>query len=73
VFASIDAASRPPQTRTWLPVQTAVWNWRALGAPIVVIGRHPAAGSQRPPGSRIAPVVSTPPQTISSDPVHVAV
>ena len=39
-------APAPPQTTIREPVQTAVWYWRPLGAPVVVVADHvPATGS----------------------------
>jgi hypothetical protein len=56
-----------------VPVQIAVWESRALGAPVVVVGTHASvAGLYRPPVLTV-PVLVLPPQTIISIPVQTAV
>lgn len=64
----------PPQTIISVPVHTAVWPDRSLGALVVVIGVHVSvAGSYRPPVLVRALEPFVPPQTIISVPVQTAV
>jgi hypothetical protein len=63
----------PPQTIISLPVQTAVWNARAAGAPVVLMAvQLPVLGLYLPPVFK-KPLPPSPPQTIISLPVHTAV
>src|SRR5262245_39160693 len=65
-------ALRPPQMIIWLPVQTAEWSVRALGAPVWLIEVQVLdAGSYRLP-SPFTPL-SLPPQTIKRDPSQMEV
>src|SRR6266404_1588833 len=65
--------SAPPQTIISLPLQTAVWNYRASGALVVLVAVHVSAlGLYRPPVFKRM-VSSAPPQTIISLPVQTAV
>jgi hypothetical protein len=53
-----------------VPVQTATWRCRPLGAPVIEVGSHESvAGVYRPPVFR----EGYPPQTIISVPVQIAV
>jgi hypothetical protein len=71
--------SEPPQMIISVPVQTAVWTNRALGALVRLVGvQLSVAGSYLPPLSKTRSGVKgaenvTPPQTIISAPVHTAV
>jgi hypothetical protein len=72
VFA--DVPSKPPQAIILVPVHTAVWEKRAVGAPVVEV----AAVQELESGSYWPPVLteltpSKPPQTIILMPVHTAV
>src|SRR3989442_632879 len=63
----------PPQTTMTFPAQTAVCDWRAVGAPVVEFGvQLSIAGSYRPPVLRFPPN-SAPPQTTITLPVQTAV
>ncbi len=65
-------AAKPPQTIIFVPVHTAVWLPRAVGAPVVEVAvQESPAGSYRPPVFAFVP--SKPPQTIIFVPVHTAV
>ena len=67
--------SKPPQTIISLPVHTALWSRRALGAPLVAVDapQLSVAGLYRPPVPSPVPPKSAPPQMIISLPVHTAV
>src|SRR5712671_3705140 len=64
----------PPQIIIFVPVQTAAWPWRAVGAPVVVVAVHELPGSYCPPALRYVPSeLLAPPQTIIREPVQTAV
>src|SRR6516165_5838745 len=64
----------PPQTIISLPVQTAVWANRAVGALVVLVGVQVSVlGLYFPPVLRPLMRSVVPPQTIISLPVHTAV
>jgi len=63
----------PPQTIISLPVQTAVWKFRASGALVVlVVVQVSVLGLYLPPVFN-PPLLPTPPQTMISLPVQTAV
>src|SRR6266850_2125023 len=64
----------PPQTIISLPVHTAVWSYRGMGAFVVLVGAQPSvAGSYLAPSLKsITGQQKTPAQTIISLPVHTA-
>jgi hypothetical protein len=63
----------PPHTIIADPVQTPVWPALAEGAPVVSSGLHLlVTGLYRPPVLTAARELSTPPQTIISEPVQMA-
>jgi len=65
--------SLPPQTIISLPVHTAVWSNRAVGALSVVVAvQLSVLGLYRPPVFKTPPCPN-PPQTIISLPVQMAV
>ena len=62
----------PPQTIISLPLQSAVWSSRALGALVVLVAvQLSVLGSYLPPVFKTSPL--NPPQTIILLPVHTAV
>ena len=72
VLRGLPALSRPPQTIISLPVQTAVWSCRALGALVALVAvQLSALGSYLPP-VLTSVVPSHPPQMSISLPVHTA-
>ena len=63
----------PPHTIIADPVQTLVWPGLADGAPVDSNGFHlSVTGLYRPPVLTAARELSTPPQTIISEPVQMA-
>jgi hypothetical protein len=63
----------PPQTIISVPVQTAVWKFRASGALVVLVAVQVfVLGLYLPPVFN-PPLLPTPPQTIISLPVQTAV
>lgn len=65
--------STPPHTIISLPVQTAVWEYRALGALVVLVAAQVSAlGSYLPPVLKVLRL-PCPPQMIISLPVPTAV
>ena len=67
-------APLPPQTIISLPVQTAVWSYRASGALVMLVPvQLSVPGLYFPPSKKISPEVFSPPQTIISLPVQIAV
>src|ERR1051325_7616648 len=67
-------SSIPPHTIISLPVQTAVWNCRAAGALVVLVGvQLSVLGLYLPPVFTSLKDSSNPPHTIISVPVQLAV
>ena len=57
----------PPQTIIWLPVHTAVCQYRPLGALLTLVAVQPSMlGSYRPPVLKYIPAPARPPQMIIS-------
>src|SRR6476661_5731477 len=64
----------PPQTIISLPIQTAVWNFRATDALLVLVAvQLSVLGLYRPPVFKALVLSGVPPQTIISLPVQTAV
>src|SRR4029077_18784637 len=73
VLTAEKLSSRPPQTTISVPVHTAVWSVRAVGAPELFVNvQVSVAGSYLPPEFRKELLLS-PPQMIISAPVQTAV
>src|SRR5213593_3928443 len=67
-------SSVPPHTTIALPVHTAVWKNRPVGASAVLVAvQLSAPGLYLPPVFRSPTTLLSPPQTIISLPVHMAV
>src|SRR5438034_50802 len=67
-------SSVPPHTTIALPVHTAVWKNRPVGASAVLVAvQLSAPGLYLPPVFRSPTTLLSPPQTIISLPVHIAV
>src|SRR5438034_379800 len=67
-------SSVPPHTTIALPVHTAVWKNRPVGASAVLVAvQLSAPGLYLPPVFRSLTTLLSPPQTIISLPVHIAV
>jgi hypothetical protein len=74
VFKKFGPLATPPQTIISLPLQTAVCEFRATGALVVLVAVQVSVLElYRPPLFKRLPLVPVPPQTIISLPVQTAV